>query len=339
MRQRAVDRRQLIDVPVEIQKEDAMDLEKVKEGMVHSLEKIKFGRKVTEDIKSMSSVDEVIDTEALLIGEIPISLNCHTVSLTLPTIFKSKNAEEDLVEVEGKHHKTEEDKGHCGITIKSSEECRPQKVILEKPIVEMTRHIKILYERAHLNGIPVSKVLIDNGSAINVMPLRMLRALGRSISDMIETEVTVSAFIGEVSNTLEILPIGSKTSLFAFFVIDSTTNYNILLGRDWIHANWCVSFSLYQFLLFWNGNEVKVVRADKQPLMAATGIVEARYYDQEFGPINFTNKRKDEVPRKAYRGSKGFVEIQKEMAKLLKVTTIVPYKKMSGLIIAKINDD
>ena len=38
----------------------------------------------------MSGVDEVIDSEALMIGEIPISLKCSTVSLTLPTIFKSK---------------------------------------------------------------------------------------------------------------------------------------------------------------------------------------------------------------------------------------------------------
>ena len=73
-RQRAADRRHLIDVPVEIQKEDAMELEKVKEGMVPSLEKTKFGRKVTEDMESMSSVDEVMDSEALMIGEIPISI-------------------------------------------------------------------------------------------------------------------------------------------------------------------------------------------------------------------------------------------------------------------------
>ena len=60
--------------------------------------------------------------------------------------------------------------------------------------MEMTRHIKPLYVRAHLKGRPVSKVLIDNGSMVNVMLLRMLRAPGRSISDMIETEVVVSAF-------------------------------------------------------------------------------------------------------------------------------------------------
>ena len=34
-----------------------------------------------------------------MISEIPISLNCSTVSLTLPTIFKSKKIEEVLVEV------------------------------------------------------------------------------------------------------------------------------------------------------------------------------------------------------------------------------------------------
>ena len=55
--------------------------------------------------------------------------------------------------------------------------------------MEMTRHIKPLYVRAHLNGKPVSKVLRDNGSEVNVMPLRMLRALGRRINDLIETEV------------------------------------------------------------------------------------------------------------------------------------------------------
>ena len=57
-------------------------------------------------MESLSNVDEVMDSKALLIGEILVSLNCSTVSLTLPTIFKSKKAEEDLVEVEGKHPET-----------------------------------------------------------------------------------------------------------------------------------------------------------------------------------------------------------------------------------------
>ena len=247
------------------------------------------------------------------------------------------------MEVEGKHSTIEEDVGHGGVTIESSEECRPQKVIIEKPFVEVTRHIKPLYVRAYLNGRPISKVLIDNGSTVYVIPLRMLRALGRSINDLIEIEVVVFSFIGEVSKTLGILPIDiticSKTTLSAFFLNDSTTNYKILLGRDWIHANWCVSSSLQQILLFWKGNEVELVRVDKQPFMAATSSMEARYYYQDFGPIKFMIRRKDGVLRKAYMDSKGYVEMQKEVAKLLKVTTIVPCRPVSGPIIEEIDDD
>ena len=86
-RKRVADKRKLIDVPVEIQKEDSMELEKVKEGMVPNLEKTKFGRKATEDMESMSSKYEVMDSEVLLIGDFSISLNSSTISLTLPTIF------------------------------------------------------------------------------------------------------------------------------------------------------------------------------------------------------------------------------------------------------------
>ena len=84
---------------------------------------------------------------------------------------------------------------------------------------------------------------------------------------------------------------------------------------------------------------MEVLRADNQPFMVAIGFVEARYYDQEFGSIKFTSRRKYGVLRKAYMDSKGSMEIQKEAAKLLKVTTIVPYRPMSGPIIEEIDDD
>ena len=60
-------------------------------------------------------------------------------------------------------------------------------MILEKLTEEMTRHIRPLYVKVHFNGKPLSKVLVDNGSTVNVRPLRMLRALGKNIDDLIET--------------------------------------------------------------------------------------------------------------------------------------------------------
>ena len=65
---------------------------------------------------------------------------------------KKKKTKEDLVEVEGKHLTIEEDVSHGGVTIESSEECIPHKVILEKPSMEMRRHIKPLYVRTYING-------------------------------------------------------------------------------------------------------------------------------------------------------------------------------------------
>ena len=127
------------------------------------------------------------------------------------------------MEVEKEHSTTKNKHSHTVITIDSFEGSRAQKVILEKSTMEMTRHIRPLYVRAHFNSKPVSKVLVDNGSIVNVMPLRMLKALGRGIGDLIEIEVFVSTFTREISKPLSVLPnitLGSKTSLSAFFVIN-----------------------------------------------------------------------------------------------------------------------
>ena len=59
-----------------------------------------------------------------------------------------------------------------------------------------------------------------------------------------------------------------------------------------------MSSSLHQFLLFWKGDEVELVWVNKQPFIASSDFVEASYYDQEFGPINFKGKKKDRAPRK-----------------------------------------
>ena len=73
---------------------------------------------------------------------------------------------------------------------------------------------------------------------------------------------------------------------------------------------------LHQFLLFWKGNEVEVVLADKQPFMVTTGSVEARYYDQEFSLIKFIGSRKDGVLRKAYKYSKVLGIFRKRMGRI-----------------------
>ena len=112
---------------------------------------------------------------------------------------------------------------------------------------------------------------------------------------------------------------GSKTSLSAFIVINSTTNCNVFLGRDWIHVNWCLPSSIHQFLLFWKGDEVEVVWADKQSFIATSNYVEANYYDQDFSPIKFKGKKKNGIVRETYVESRDTGGIQDQVAKLLRI--------------------
>ena len=79
-----------------------------------------------------------MDLGTILIGTFPLSLKCSTISLTLPYFFKSKEMEKSLVKVEKEHLPAEEKHSPRVITIDPSEGSRAQKVILEKPIIEMT---------------------------------------------------------------------------------------------------------------------------------------------------------------------------------------------------------
>jgi hypothetical protein len=45
------------------------------------------------------------------------------------------------------------------------------------------------------------------------------------------------------------LTIGSKSLATTIFIIEVQGNYNVILGRDWIHGNYCIPSTLHQFLI------------------------------------------------------------------------------------------
>ncbi|PUZ59524.1 hypothetical protein GQ55_4G049100 [Panicum hallii var. hallii] len=142
----------------------------------------------------------------------------------------------------------------------------PRPVIFEKPQAKNYKHLKALYLKGYINGQPVNKMLVDTGAAVNIMPYSVLRRLGRSTGDLIKTNVTLSDFNGQTSEAQGVLSvdltIGSKTVPTSFFVVNSKSTYNILLGRDWIHTNCCIPSTMHQCLIQWDGDEVEVVQAD-----------------------------------------------------------------------------
>ena len=119
--------------------------------------------------------------------------------------------------------------------------------------------------------------------------------------------------------------------------MNSSASYNVLLGRDWIHANGCVPSSLYQFLLFWKGDDVEVIWVNPYPFSTHSDTVEARYYDVEFGPIQFLGKKKNGEPKSIYMS--GSEDVQKQAKALINPTAIVPYRPMAHEPIIELLDD
>uniref|UniRef100_A0A2N9F3D7 Peptidase A2 domain-containing protein n=1 Tax=Fagus sylvatica TaxID=28930 RepID=A0A2N9F3D7_FAGSY len=185
-------------------------------------------------------------------------------------------------------------RGAVPILLAEDEECRDTgKIIFEKPTLAMCQHLKPLYIKAHMDGRPVNRVLVDNGAAVNILPTSMLRKLLKTENNLIATDIFVSGFANGVTKTKGVIPIevkvGSKVATVAFFVVNTDSAYNALLGRDWIHSNWVVPSSLHQILVFWkDDNNIEVVKTDERPFVAYNNNVDAQLYNDCVGIVKFT---------------------------------------------------
>jgi hypothetical protein len=125
----------------------------------------------------------------------------------------------------------------------------PRPVILENPQAKNYKHLKAIHLKGYINGQPVNKMLVDTGVALNIIPYSVLRRLGRSAGDLIKINVMLSNFNGQTSEGKGVLSVdltvGNKTVPTSFFIINNKSTYNVLVGRDWIHANCCIPSTMH----------------------------------------------------------------------------------------------
>ena len=97
-----------------------------------------------------------------------------------------------------------------------------QQAIFDRPVKH--RHLKALYMKGFVDEKPMSKMLVDGGASINLMPYTTFCKLGKGPEDLLETDMMLRDFGGNTSKTRGAinvkLTIGSKTLLTMFFVID-----------------------------------------------------------------------------------------------------------------------
>ncbi|XP_052876285.1 uncharacterized protein LOC128282155 [Gossypium arboreum] len=126
---------------------------------------------------------------------------------------------------------------------------------------------KALHITTRCKGYTLPGVLIDNGSALNVLPLSTLNRLPVDSSHMKTCQNVVRAFDGTERNVMgriELpLQIGPSTYEIDFLVMDIKPSYNCLLGRPWIHSAGAVSSSLHQKLKLITEGRLVTINAEE----------------------------------------------------------------------------
>ncbi|XP_050909871.1 uncharacterized protein LOC127123713 [Lathyrus oleraceus] len=99
----------------------------------------------------------------------------------------------------------------------------------------------------------VNKVFIDGGAVVNLMPYTQFKKMGQGDEDLRQHNMVLLNYEGKTSNIMGVvqvdLVVGTITRSTLFMVIDSKANFNLLLGREWIHGIWVVPSMVHQRLI------------------------------------------------------------------------------------------
>jgi hypothetical protein len=125
-----------------------------------------------------------------------------------------------------------------------------QQAVFEKPHEGMKNHLKPLFTRAKVNNVGVNKVLIYGGAVVNLMPHSLLRKIDKFNTDLHTHNIVLSNYEGKTGHSMGAIQVdvcvGSTVRPTLFLVVPSKANFNLLLGREWIHGVGAVPLTLHQ---------------------------------------------------------------------------------------------
>jgi hypothetical protein len=56
-------------------------------------------------------------------------------------------------------------------------------IVFEKPD-DSVKHLRSLYVRGHIDGTPISRMSVDEGAAVNIMPYSLFKRLGKKYNEL-----------------------------------------------------------------------------------------------------------------------------------------------------------
>ncbi|KAM2064854.1 hypothetical protein ACFX16_028199 [Malus domestica] len=109
---------------------------------------------------------------------------------------------------------------------------------------------RLLFVSGYIREHKVNRMLMDGGSAINIMPKSTMIIIGIKVDELSLSCLLIQGFNQGGQRVMGMIrveiTIGKLKSSTIFHVIDVRTSYNLLLGRPWIHRNGVVPSTPHQ---------------------------------------------------------------------------------------------
>jgi hypothetical protein len=154
----------------------------------------------------------------------------------------------------------------------------------ENLLLGAKKHNRPLLMLGEIDDLSTNHIMVDNGSAINLLPLCTLKRIGYSQKDLSQSNVIIHGLnqsrqeaMGTISSVLKLEKL---ITYVTFHVIDIATSYNALVGRPWLHANGIVPSTLHQCIKYKDplGDVVRIF-TDKKPFTVEESFyVDAKFY-------------------------------------------------------------
>ena len=127
-------------------------------------------------------------------------------------------------------------------------------------------HYDALVVTTRISGFLVKRVMIDQGSGVDVMYPDLFKGLGLRKKDLMKHTSPLVGFdckvvIHEGKISLPVI-MGGKEVAVTFTIVSSFSPYTAILGRPWIHSMRAVPLTLHVKIKFPTEQGVIVIRRD-----------------------------------------------------------------------------
>ena len=121
-------------------------------------------------------------------------------------------------------------------------------------------HDEALVITLRISGYDVKRVMIDQGSAAEIMYLDLYKGLGLKTENLMTYSSPLVSFEGKMvvpKGRIKLpVQVGTDVVEVDFIVVDAFSPYTAIMGRPWLHSLGAVSSTLHQKVKYPFGDQV-----------------------------------------------------------------------------------